>query len=169
VFGIVRVLLGVLEHLESPVTFLSLTELTSVNIDIGSVEENVRDLVSKDDPEISRQDPSTFDLVLSVLFDIGEGSFGDLLRVELLVMDIKIGVGTLGLDVAVEGVGSLFGFSGGFRGSLAISAYDSVVGNGGGMVKGIGGSLSRPEQRTHEEVVPLEGVVLPDDLAVDVR
>jgi len=25
-----------------------------VDIDIGSVEENVRDLVSKDDPEISR-------------------------------------------------------------------------------------------------------------------
>jgi len=46
VLGIVRVLLGVLEHLESPVTFLSLTELTSVDIDIGSVEENVRDLVS---------------------------------------------------------------------------------------------------------------------------
>jgi hypothetical protein len=85
-------------------------------------------------------------------------------------MDIKVGVGTLGLDVTVEGVGSLLGFSGGgFRGGLAISAYDSVVGNGGGVVKGIGGSLSRPKQRAHEEVVPPEGVVLLDNLAVDVR
>ena len=83
-------------------------------------------------------------------------------------MDIKVGVGSLGLDITVEGVGSLLGFSGRFRGSLAISAYDSVVGNGGSMVKGIGGSLSRPEQGTHEEMVPPEGVVLPDDLAVDV-
>jgi len=84
-------------------------------------------------------------------------------------MDIKIGVGTLGLDVAVEGVGSLFGLSGGFRWNLVVSACDSVIGNGGGMVKGIGGSLSRPKHGTHEKVIPLEGVVLPDDLAVDVR
>ena len=167
--GVVRVLFGVLKHLESPVAFLSLAELSSVNIDIGSVEENVRDLVSKDDPEISRQDPSTFDLVFSVLFDIGKSSLRNLLGIELLSMQIKVGVGSLGFDVTVESVGSLLGFSGGFRGSLAISAYDSVVGNGGSMVKGIGGCLSRPEQRTHEEVVPLEGVVLPDDLAVDVR
>jgi len=83
-------------------------------------------------------------------------------------MDIKVGVGSLGLDITVEGVGSLLGFSGGFRGSLAISAYDSVVRNGGSMVKGIGGCLSRPEQGTHKEVVPPEGVVLPDYLAVDV-
>lgn len=45
---------------------------------------------------------------------------------------------------------------------------DSVVGNKSDIVGVVDGRRSLPEERAEEEVVPLDGVVFSDDLAVDV-
>jgi hypothetical protein len=160
----------VLVHLGPSVGFLSGTKLPGVNIDIGTVEENIGELVSKDDPEVSGKDPSSFNLVLSVVLDIGKWGLGftSLLRFKSMRVEVDVGVrvGTLGLDISVGS--PLFGGSSS-RGRNGIgSTLDSVVGNSVESVGSIGRSLSRPKHGTEEEVVPLEGVVLLDDLAVDV-
>lgn len=46
---------------------------------------------------------------------------------------------------------------------------DSVVGDKVESLASVGRCLSRPKHRTEEEVVESEGVILSNDLAVDVR
>lgn len=166
--GVVGILLGERVHLHSSIGLLSSTELTGMDVDVGTVEKNIRHLVSQDDPEVPGEDPWTFNLVLSVLLNIGECCLGDtlLLGRKRFAVEIEVGVGTLGLDVTIDVLGSLLGLS---FGRSSLSAMDSVVGDVVDVVLSIGRCLSGPEERTEEEVPPSESVVFSDDLAVNVR
>jgi hypothetical protein len=82
-------------------------------------------------------------------------------------VEVKVGIGAFGLDVAIGIVGSLFGLGSGGLGHF-ITTSDSIIRHIVDMVKSIGRSLSRPKYRAEEEVVPSKGVVFPDHLAIDV-
>lgn len=165
VLSLVAVLGGLLVHV-AETGGVRAFGLHGVDVLGDTVGENAEELVADNDPEVLGKDPWALDLVL-VALEVGEGSGGAGAR--------RLGVGVLKVELlALEGSGGgvlnvvAGGLAGGGGGTVT---DDTVVGDVGCLLEalsGVGRSLAAPEERAKEEVVPLDGVVLANDLAVDV-
>ena len=165
VFGLVTVLRGLLVH-ESDTFGLGRstgTTLHVVDVDSGAVQQTSEELVSEEDPDVLGHVPASNDRVLVLLL------LNSLERGRLKGCGGFRDGGVLSLDVVLGVTGERS--RGGellFLSGSGVSANNTVVRDESLVESDLGG-LSLPKERTVEEVVPSDGVVLLDDLGVDVR
>lgn len=192
---LVGVLLGVAVHALHAATLRSSgnTDLGSVDVVVGTIESgddnHGGDALEEGDQVVSLVDGTGAHGVLveeahgpaektALLAELGVVTLFSLLD-ELLVFDLGGGRGEAlfvvggrvdGLDTILEAGGLAIDTDGLLLGGgfivVGVLLHNGVVGNVG--LLGVGGSLTLEQKRAADDIPPLEGVVLLDDLGVDV-